>query len=200
MSLFKKLFLSKINVKKYHINEDEIRKLSSLILKEEYKNFENYIFLFYNDTKKYEEKISENTDIWNSENEKKSIYQAMKSFALYNKKAVFYYKEDIFQNNLEWNKVGEVFDFLFEDVLDNEIILEILRKYFFCEEEYTVGRFFNIINEVLVKNDLRMYFLEEESGTLLFFILEKKDEKVMDLFKEKISKEVYAIHSITEYL
>ena len=200
MSLFKKLFLSKINVKKYHINEDEIRKLSSLILKEEYKNFENYIFLFYNDNKKYEEKISENTDIWNSENEKKSIYQAMKSFALYNKKAVFYYKEDIFQNNLEWNKVGEVFDFLFEDVLDNEIILEILRKYFFCEEEYTVGRFFNIINEVLVKNDLRMYFLEEESGTLLFFILEKKDEKVMDLFKEKISKEVYTIHSIIEYL
>ena len=200
MSLFKKLFLSKINVKKYHINEDEIRKLSSLILKEEYKNFENYIFLFYNDNKKYEEKISENTDIWNSDNEQKSIYQAMKSFALYNKKAVFYYKEDIFQNNLEWNKVGEVFDFLFEDVLDNEIILEILRKYFFCEEEYTVGRFFNIINEVLVKNDLRMYFLEEESGTLLFFILEKKDEKVMDLFKEKISKEVYTIHSIIEYL
>ncbi len=200
MSLFKKLFLSKINVKKYHINEDEIRKLSSLILKEEYKNFENYIFLFYNDNEKYEKKISENTDIWNSDNEQKSIYQAMKSFALYNKKAVFYYKEDIFQNNLEWNKVGEVFDFLFEDVLDNEIILEILRKYFFCEEEYTVGRFFNIINEVLVKNDLRMYFLEEESGTLLFFILEKKDEKVMDLFKEKISKEVYAIHSITEYL
>ena len=172
MSLFKKLFLSKINVKKYHINEDEIRKLSSLILKEEYKNFENYIFLFYNDNEKYEKKISENTDIWNSDNEQKSIYQAMKSFALYNKKAVFYYKEDIFQNNLEWNKVGEVFDFLFEDVLDNEIILEILRKYFFCEEEYTVGRFFNIINEVLVKNDLRMYFLEEESGTLLFFILE----------------------------
>ncbi len=200
MSLFKKLFLSKINVKKYHINEDEIRKLSSLILKEEYKNFENYIFLFYNDNEKYEKKISENTDIWNSDNEQKSIYQAMKSFALYNKKAVFYYKEDIFQNNLEWNKVGEVFDFLFEDVLDNEIILEILRKYFFCEEEYTVGRFFNIINEVLVKNDLRMYFLEEESGTLLFFILEKKDEKVMDLFKEKISKEVYTIHSITEYL
>ena len=200
MSLFKKLFLSKINVKKYHINEDEIRKLSSLILKEEYKNFENYIFLFYNDNEKYEKKISENTDIWNSDNEQKSIYQAMKSFALYNKKAVFYYKEDIFQNNLEWNKVGEVFDFLFEDVIDNEIILEILRKYFFCEEEYTVGRFFNIINEVLVKNDLRMYFLEEESGTLLFFILEKKDEKVMDLFKEKISKEVYTIHSITEYL
>ncbi len=200
MSLFKKLFLSKINVKKYHINEDEIRKLSSLILKEEYKNFENYIFLFYNDNEKYEKKISENTDIWNSDNEQKSIYQAMKSFALYNKKAVFYYKEDIFQNNLEWNKVGEVFDFLFEDVLDNEIILEILRKYFFCEEEYTVGRFFNIINEVLVKNDLRMYFLEEESGTLLFFILEKKDEKVMDLFKEKISKEVYTIHSIIEYL
>ena len=124
MSLFKKLFLSKINVKKYHINEDEIRKLSSLILKEEYKNFENYIFLFYNDNEKYEKKISENTDIWNSDNEQKSIYQAMKSFALYNKKAVFYYKEDIFQNNLEWNKVGEVFDFLFEDVLDNEIILE----------------------------------------------------------------------------
>ena len=200
MSLFKKLFLSKINVKKYHINEDEIRKLSSLILKEEYKNFENYIFLFYNDNEKYEKKISKNTDIWNSDNEQKSIYQAMKSFALYNKKAVLYYKEDIFQNNLEWNKVGEVFDFLFEDVIDNEIILEILRKYFFCEEEYTVGRFFNIINEILVKNDLRMYFLEEESGTLLFFILEKKDEKVMDLFKEKISKEVYAIHSITEYL
>ena len=200
MSLFKKLFLSKINVKKYHINEDEIRKLSSLILKEEYKNFENYIFLFYNDNEKYEKKISENTDIWNSDNEQKSIYQAMKSFALYNKKAVLYYKEDIFQNNLEWNKVGEVFDFLFEDVLDNEIILEILRKYFFCEEEYTVGRFFNIINEVLVKNDLRMYFLEEESGTLLFFILEKKDGKVMNLFKEKISKEVYTIHSIIEYL
>ena len=111
MSLFKKLFLSKINVKKYHINEDEIRKLSSLILKEEYKNFENYIFLFYNDNEKYEKKISENTDIWNSDNEQKSIYQAMKSFALYNKKAVFYYKEDIFQNNLEWNNSREQFTF-----------------------------------------------------------------------------------------
>lgn len=200
MSLFKKLFLSKSNMKKYEINEDEIKQLSSLILKEEYKNFENYIFLFYNDNKKYEEKISENTDIWNSENEKKSIYQAMKSFALYNKKAVLYYKEDIFQNNLEWNKVGEVFDLLFEDVLDNEIILEILRKCFFFEEDYTVGRFFDIINEILVKNDLGMYFLEEKSGLLSFFILEKEDEKNIGLLKDKISGEIYTIHSITEYI
>ena len=199
MSLFKKLFFSKNNMKKHDINEDEIKQLSSLILKEKYKNFENYIFLFYNNNEKYKKKISKNTDIWNSDNEKNSIYQAMKSFALYNKKAVLYYKEDIFQNNLEWNKVGEVFDFLFEDVLDNEIILEILRKCFFCKEDYTVGRFFIIINETFAKNNLRMYFLEEKYGELLFFILENKYEKDINLLKDKVSGEIYTIHSIKEY-
>ncbi len=78
MNLFRKFFTQK----KLHIEEDKMKILSSLILGEEYKNFEKYIILFYNNREKYKEKIIENNEIWQKYQEQTELYLAMKSFAV----------------------------------------------------------------------------------------------------------------------
>ena len=109
MNLFRKFFTQK----KLHIEEDKMKILSSLILGEEYKNFEKYIILFYNNREKYKEKIIENNEIWQKYQEQTELYLAMKSFAVYKKKVVIVTKEEMLSENLEWNRAAEIFDFLF---------------------------------------------------------------------------------------
>lgn len=121
----------------------------------------------------------------------------MKSFAVYKKKAAVFTKEDIFLDNLEWNRVAEIFNFLFEEILSNDIILEILKGCFFSYEKYAVGRFFRIVDNALVKKGLRMYFINEKADTLLFFILEEKYENKI---KGIVTEKVYKLHSIREYI
>ena len=192
MNLFRKFFTQK----KLHIEEDKMKILSSLILGEEYKNFEKYIILFYNNREKYKEKIIENNEIWQKYQEQTELYLAMKSFAVYKKKVVIVTKEEMFSENLEWNRAAEIFDFLFEETLSNDIILEVLRKCFFSYEEYSVGRFFHIIDSVLNRKGLRMYFIDEETNLFLFFILEGKYEKKI---RGIVTEKAYKLHSIKEY-
>ena len=70
-----------------------------------------------------------------------------------------------------------MFDILFQEILTQEVVLEILRKCFFTDRRYSTELFFDFISEVLEANNLKMYFLDDGSELFLFFIL-KKDIKI----------------------
>ena len=166
-------------MKKYILNlkSREIKKDAKIILKEKYDEFDKYINLFYEDKNKYLQEIIKNREVFGNDPESTDIYTALKNFAVYNNTGVIYYKADVFDKKAEWNRTAEMFDILFQDILSQEIILDILRMCFFTDEEYSAERFFGFISGVLGKNGLRMYFLYDNSDLLLFFIL-KKDIKI----------------------
>ena len=101
----------------------------------------------------------------------------MKKFAVYYSLGVLYYREDIFDKEAEWNRAAEMFDILFQEILTQEVILEILRKCFFTDRRYSTELFFDFISEVLEANNLKMYFLDDGSELFLFFVL-KKDVRI----------------------
>ena len=101
----------------------------------------------------------------------------MKKFAVYYSLGVLYYREDIFDKEAEWNRAAEMFDILFQEILTQEVILEILRKCFFTDRRYSAELFFDFISEVLEANNLKMYFLDDGSELFLFFVL-KKDVRI----------------------
>ena len=70
-----------------------------------------------------------------------------------------------------------MFDILFQEILTQEVVLEILRKCFFTDRRYSTELFFDFISEVLEANNLKMYFLDDGSELFLFFVL-NKDEKI----------------------
>ena len=166
-------------IKKYILNlkSTKIRELSKIILEEKYDEFEKYINLFYEDRKKYLTDILKDREVFGTDPKNEDIYTALKNFAVYNNKGVFYYKADIFDKDAEWNRTAEMFDILFQDMLSQEIILDILRMCFFTDEKYSAELFFEFIYSVLEKNNLKMYFWNDDSDLLLFFIL-KKDIKI----------------------
>ena len=167
------------NIKKYIFNlkSQKIREISKIILKEKYSEFEKYIYLFYDNKKKYTEKIFEDKEIFGNSTDNTNIYAALKNFAVYYNLGILYYRDDIFDKKAEWNRAAEIFDILFQDILPQEIILGILRKCFFTDSRYSVELFFDFISEVLDGNNLKMYFLDDCSELFLFFIL-KKDIKI----------------------
>ena len=167
------------NIKKYIFNlkSQKIREISKIILKEKYNEFEKYIYLFYDNKKKYMEKISENKEIFGNNTDNMNIYAAVKKFAVYYNLGVLYYRDDIFDKKTEWNRAAEIFDILFQEILTQEIILEILRKCFFTDSKYSTELFFDFISGVLEENNLKMYFWDDSSELFLFFIL-KKDIKI----------------------
>ena len=101
----------------------------------------------------------------------------MKKYAVYYSLGVLYYREDIFDKEAEWNRAAEMFDILFQEILTQEVILEILRKCFFTDRRYSTELFFDFISEVLEANNLKMYFLDDGSELFLFFVL-KKDVRI----------------------
>ena len=101
----------------------------------------------------------------------------MKKYAVYYSLGVLYYREDIFDKEAEWNRAAEMFDILFQEILTQEVILEILRKCFFTDRRYSTELFFDFISEVLEANNLKMYFLDDGSELFLFFVL-KKDIRI----------------------
>ena len=167
------------NIKKYIFNlkSQKIREISKIILKEKYGEFEKYIYLFYDNKKKYTEKIFEDREIFGNSIDNMNIFTALKNFAVYYNFGILYYRDDIFNEKAEWNRAAEMFDILFWEILPQEIILKILRKCFFTDSRYSVELFFDFISEVLEENNLKMYFLDDGSELFLFFIL-KKDVKV----------------------
>ena len=178
-------------MKKYisNLKSSKIRKISEIILKEKYDEFEKYIYLFYDDKKKYIEEISRDRETFGTDPENRDIYTALKNFAAYNNKGILYYKADIFNKKAEWNRTAEMFDILFQDILSQDIILEILRKCFFTEEEYNVKLFFDFISGILERNGLKMYFWDDGSDLLLFFILKKETEIKYRDFSEFLSND-----------
>jgi hypothetical protein len=167
-------------LKKYFLNikSRKIKKISQIILNEKYNEFEKYIDLFYDNKRVYKEEIFKNKEVFGTDPETEDIYAAVKRFAVYNKAGVLYYRADIFDKNASWNRTAEMFDFLFQEIFSQEIMFEILRKCFFTDKEYSSELFFSYIQEVLENNNLKMYFWDDCSDILLFFIL-KKDRKII---------------------
>lgn len=165
-------------IKEYILNfkSRKIREISEIVLEEKYNEFEKYINLFYDNKKRYTEEILKDKEIFGTEPESSNIYTALKNFAAYNNKGVLYYKADLFDEKAEWNRTAEMFDILFEGLLSQEIILEVLRKCFFTDEKYDIKLFFRFISGVLNKNSLKIYFWDDGSDLLLFFILKKEIE------------------------
>ena len=189
-------------LKKYFLNikSRKIKKISQIILKEKYNEFEKYIDLFYDNKRVYKAEIFKNKEIFGIDPETEDIYAAVKRFAVYNKTGVLYYRTDIFDKNASWNRTAEMFDFLFQDIFSQEIMLEILRKCFFTDKEYSSELFFSYIQEVLGNNNLKMYFWDDCSDILLFFILIKNREIKYGNFRDFLSnnkkyckKAVYSI-------
>ena len=174
------------NIKKYIFNlkSQKIREISKIILKEKYGEFEKYIYLFYDNKKKYTEKIFEDKEIVGNSTDNANIYTALKNFAVYYNFGILYYRDDIFNEKAEWNRAAEMFDILFWEILPQEIILKILRKCFFTDSRYSVELFFDFISEVLEENNLKMYFLDDGSELFLFFVLKKDVRKKCGNFSE----------------
>ena len=167
------------NIKKliFNIKSRKIIEISKIILKEKYHEFEKYIYLFYDDKKKYTEEIFKNKKIFGNNTDNANIYTVLKNFAAYYNLGILYYREDIFDKEAEWNRAAEMFDILFQEILTQEVILEILRKCFFTDRRYSTELFFDFISEVLEENNLKMYFLDDGSELFLFFVL-KKDVRI----------------------
>jgi hypothetical protein len=155
----------------------KIIEISKIILKEKYHEFEKNIYLFYDDKKKYTEEIFTNKEIFGDSTDNINIYTVLKNFAVYCNLGVLYYREDIFDKEAEWNRAAEMFDIIFQEILTQEVILEILRKCFFTDRRYSAELFFDFISEVLEANNLKMYFLDDGSELFLFFVL-KKDIRI----------------------
>ena len=168
-----------INIKKliFNMKSRKIIEISKIILKEKYHEFEKYIYLFYDDKKKYTEEILKNKEIFGNSPDNMNIYTVLKKFAVYYNLGVLYYREDIFDKEAEWNRAAEMFDILFQEILNQGLILDILRKCFFTDRKYSAELFFDFISEVLEANNLKMYFLNDGSELFLFFIL-KKDVRI----------------------
>lgn len=167
------------NIKKliFNIKSRKIIEISKIILKEKYHEFEKYIYLFYSDKKKYTEEIFKHKEVFGNNTDNTNIYTVLKKFAVYYSLGVLYYREDIFDKEAEWNRAAEMFDILFQEILTQEVILEILRKCFFTDRRYSAELFFDFISEVLEANNLKMYFLDDGSELFLFFVL-KKDIRI----------------------
>ena len=164
------------NIKKFIFNmkSRKIREISKIILKKKYYEFEKYIYLFYDDKKKYTEEIFKNKEMFGNSTDNANIYTVLKNFAVHCNLGVLYYKEDIlFDKEAEWNRTAEMFDILFQEILTQEVILEILRKCFFTDKRYSIELFFGFISEILEANDLKMYFWDDGSELCLFFVLKK---------------------------
>lgn len=176
-------------LKKYILNikSRKIKEVSKIILKEKYNEFEKYINLFYDNKKVYIKEILKNKEIYEISKENADIYSALKNFAVYSKLGVLYYKADIFDKGAEWNRTAEIFGFLFQDILSEEIVLEVLRKCFFTDKKYSIELFFSFISEVMEDNSLKMYFWDDGSDLLLFFILKKSLEIKYEVFLKFLS-------------
>ena len=176
-------------LKKYILNikSRKIKEVSKIILKEKYNEFEKYINLFYDNKKGYIKEILKNKAIYEISKENADIYSALKNFAVYSKLGVLYYKADICDKGAEWNRTAEIFDFLFQDILSEEIVWEVLRKCFFTDKKYSIELFFSFISEVMEDNSLKMYFWDDGSDLLLFFILKKSLEIKYEVFLKFLS-------------
>lgn len=191
MNLFKRFFLAK-----------KIRKLEYLsknILGSEYKDFEKFINLFYNNRNQYINMVTKNKEIFGTK-KNMNILESMMRYSVFYGRASEYSKNDLFDKNIEWNRAGEIFDFLFQDLLSNDIILEILRKCLFTEKVYDIKIFFDFITKSLDEKSLKMYFFDDNSDSLIFFILDKSVNIKYKRFSKFLSKlhTKYKIYSISE--
>ena len=66
------------NIKKliFNIKSRKIIEISKIILKEKYHEFEKYIYLFYDDKKKYTEEIFKHKEVFGNNTDNTNIYNS----------------------------------------------------------------------------------------------------------------------------